>query len=220
MKNTLKSFFGSRTRRTIVGILVIVVALSAVAYAYWKLLPSTTGPKVTITSSPFELSMALDKTTYSLDDNVSITFYLKNLSNETITAGIPYAASVSPDDPTLKVVTAGQGVNTSFNQSYPTYTAGDDPLLGALPFSFTLINSSGVVVDKVPGAYAQMVWSIVFGPYASLNQTVTVNLAHYIDSEGHPLQKEAYTVSGAFEGSLSEKGEFRWQTPSIAFTIG
>ena len=220
VEDTLKGVLGSRTKKTAVGVLVIVVALSVVAYAYWASLPSTTGPKVTITSSPFELSMALDKTTFSLDDNLAITFYLKNLSNETITAGIPYSASVSPDSPTFKVFTVGEGVTLPFNQSNPFYTVGNDPLGGALPFSFTLTNSSGGFVDKVPGAHTQDVWGIVFGPYASLNQTVTVNLAHYIDSVGHPLQREAYTVIGAFAGALSARGNFRWQTPSIAFTLG
>jgi len=218
--HSLGGLFASRPRRILVATVLIIAVLCTGAFAYWTSLPSPAGPKVTLTSSPFELSMMLDKTEYSLTNNISITFYLKNLSNETITASLPYAASVSPDDQTFKVVTVGEGVDTSFNQSYPTYTAGDDPLLGALPFSFTLINSSGVVVDKIPGAYAQMVWSIVFGPYASLNQTVTVNLAHYIDSEGHPLQKEAYTVIGAFEAYLNGGARFTWQTPSIAFTIG
>jgi hypothetical protein len=207
---TLKSLLRSQTRRTIVGILVIIAALSAVAYAYWKSLPSTTGPKVTLTSSPFELSMALDKTAYSLDDNMTITFYLRNISNETVTVGKP-----SMEGGVEGVATAAEGVTVP---EYPW-------LLNRLfHFGYILAEGNGTVIDR--NLYGPILgpYGLVFEPNASLNQTLYVSLATYLDPYGHSLQKGAYQVSAALYASINSTnqvhGLYTWETPSIAFTIG
>ena len=223
MEKTLKDLLGSRTRRTIVGILVIAMALSVIAYAYWRSLPSQMGPMVTLTSPPFELSLALDKTTYSLDDNMTISFYLRNISNETITVTEPDIVVVDPNDPAVTLATVSEGVNTSYNIS------GDNPLGAEFPFSFTLFSSNGTVVDKFPweGGIATLI-SIFFQPEASLNQTLYVNLNKYRESYtapiGHPLLRGTYQIRGTFSAYMGDihnlTQTFALETPSITFTLG
>jgi len=224
MEKTSKGLLGSRTRRTIVGILVIAMALSVIVYAYWRSLPSQIGPKVTLTSPPFELSFALDKTAYSLDDNMTMTFYLRNISNETITVEIPDVTGVSPNGlvspngPAITLATSFEGVNTSFDKP------GENALAGLFPFRYALVASNGTIIDEFPSAGLPETYSIVFKPGASLNQTLYVNLTKYSESNlapiGHPLQKGAYQVTGAFSAGLNDKGLYTWETPSITFTLG
>ena len=187
------------------------------AYMRRASLPSPTGPKVTLTSSPLELSMALDKTAYPLDDNMTISFYLRNISNETITATIPDITGVSPNDPAITLATVSEGVNTSFNEP------GEDPFGGLFPFRYTFVASNGTIIYEFPSTGLPETYSIVFEPGASLNQTLYVNLTKYSEIRtapiGHPLQKGAYQVTGAFEAGLNDKGLYTWETPSITFTL-
>jgi len=205
MENTLKGFLGLRTRKTIVGILVIVVALSAVAYAYWRSLPSQMGPKVTLTSSPFELSFVLDKTAYSFDDNITMAFYLRNISNETVSVGKPSMGGVEG------VVTSAKGV---------TITSAEPRLLNIqFHFGYVLAAANGTVIERNLYGPLQQVYGLVFESNASLNQTVSFELARFTDQYGSPLQKGTYQISGAFLGSVIGVGLYTWETPSIAFTI-
>jgi hypothetical protein len=206
----------------LVATLIIVVALSVVAYAYWRSLPSQTGPMVTLTSPPFELSLALDKTAYSLDNNMTIAFYLRNISNETTTITEPDIMGVDPNDPAVTLATMSEGVNTSYN------IPGDNPLGVEFPFSFTLFSSNGTVVDKFPsGGGITTLISIFFQPGASLNQTLQVNLTKYSERNlapmGHSLQKGAYQISATFSAYMGDVDHltqtFALETPSIAFTI-
>jgi hypothetical protein len=182
------------------------------------LLPRTLGPSVSITSSPFELSIALDKTAYSHDDNMTIAYYLRNISNETITAVMPDIQGVAPNDPAITLVTVSEGVSTSFDKP------GEDPLGFLFPFRYTLVYSNGTIIYEFPSTGINTIYSIVFEPDASLNQTLYVNLTRYIEirtaPNGHPLQSGSYQVRGAFEAYLNDKGPYTWETPSIAFTIG
>jgi len=206
----------------LVATLIIVVALSVVAYAYWRSLPSQTGPMVTLTSPPFELSLALDKTAYSLDNNMTIAFYLRNISNETTTITEPDIMGVDPNDPAVTLATMSEGVNTSYN------IPGDNPLGVEFPFSFTLFSSNGTVVDKFPsGGGITTLISIFFQPGASLNQALQVNLTKYSERNlapmGHSLQKGAYQISATFSAYMGDVDHltqtFALETPSIAFTI-
>jgi hypothetical protein len=210
MEKTSKGLLGSRTRRTIVGILVIVVALSVVAYAYWRSLPSQAGPEVTLTSPPFELSLSLDKSAYSPTDNMTIAVYLRNISNETITAEIPYIAAISPNGPAMTLATVGQGVSTSLGGS----------LDGLCPLTYTLVANMATVI-KIPSQGADESYSIIFEPGASLNQTLCINFPNYNELLAAPLQNGLYQVRVALERvSLNYKDIYTWETPSITFTLG
>jgi hypothetical protein len=206
----------------LVAALVIIVALSLVAYAYWRSLPSQMGPRVTLTSSPFELSFALDKSAYSHNDNMTIGFYLRNISNETITATISDDIVIGPGDTMFKLGTVGEGVDTSHNQSNPIYTTGEDPMLGRFPFGFSLFTGNGTFINKAPALQTNSFWSIYFEPNASLNQTLSLNLPLLIlDMSGssQPLENGAYQIIGSFEASWNGKGSSTFETPSIVFTI-
>lgn len=162
--------------------------------------------------------MSLDKTTYELDDNMTMTFYLRNTSNETITVGEPSIKVVSPTDAAIILATKSEGVNTSYN------IVGDNPLGGEFPFSFTLVASNGTVVDKYPGGLSTATTiDIFFEPGASLNQTLYVNLTEYsaihTSPIGYPLQKGAYQISAAFYGWFNDDGPYTLETPSITFTV-
>lgn len=213
----LKRLFVTRLRKILVATLVIIVALSVVAYAYWRSLPSPTGPMVTLTSTPFELSVMLDKTSYSLTDNMTMTFCLRNISNETVTIEESDTHGVF-NSPAFTLSTVSEGVNTSFN------LPGDNPLGVLFPFGYTFSAGNGSIINKFPdGVHFNQAYSIIFQPNASLNQTLDINLnefnASYTAPTGHPLQKGTYQVSGAFKGSLNYEALYTWETPSITFTL-
>jgi hypothetical protein len=204
-------------RKTLVATLIIIVALGAGVYAYWRSLPSQTGPRVTLTSTPFELSVMLDKTSYSLADNMTMTFCLRNISNETVTIEESDTYGVF-NSPAFTLSTVSEGVNTSFN------LPGDNPLGVLFPFGYTFSAGNGSIINKFPdGVHFNQAYSIIFQPNASLNQTLNINLnefnASYTAPTGHPLQKGTYQVTGAFKGSLNYKALYTWETPSITFTL-
>jgi hypothetical protein len=195
-------------RKILFATLVIIVALSVVAYAYWRSLPSQAGPEVTLTSPPFELSLSLDKSAYSPTDKMTIAVYLRNISNETITAQIPYLAGIGPNDPAVTIATVVQGVNTSLNR----------PLDGLCPFTYTFVSNNATII-KIPSQGADATYSIVFEPGASLNQTLCINFPNYNELLTAPLQNGLYQVRGAFEAYLNGIGLYTWETPSITFTL-
>lgn len=210
---------GSLPRVLVDGVGPITLETPSISFAIEHSLPltRTMGPSVSITSSPFELSIALDKTAYSLDDNMTTSFYLRNISNETITVEIPDITGVSPNDPAITLATVSEGVNTSFNEP------GEDPFGGLFPFRYTFVASNGTIIYEFPSTGLPETYSIVFEPGASLNQTLYVNLSKYSEirtaPSGHPLQKGSYQVDGAFEAGLIDKGLYTWETPSITFTL-
>jgi hypothetical protein len=218
MGHSIGDLFASRSRRTIVATVIIIALLCTGVYAYWKSLSPQKGPKVTLTSRPFELSVSLDKTSYSLADNLTIAFYLRNISNETVTIEESDMYGVY-NSPAFTLSTVSEGVNTSFD------ILGDNPLGMLFPFGYTFSTSNGSIINKFPdGAHFNTAYSLIFQPGASLNQTLNVDLnefnANYTAPAGHPLQKGTYEVTGALTGSLDYKVDSTWETPSISFTIG
>jgi hypothetical protein len=202
----LKRLFVTRLRKILVTALVIIAALSVVAYAYWRSLPSQTGPIVTLTSPPFELSFMLDKTAYSFDDNMTIAFYLRNISNETVSVGKPSMGGLEG------VVTSAEGV---------TIVMAEPRLLNIqFHFGYVLAAANGTVIARNLYGPLQQVYGLVFEPNASLNQTVSFEIARFTDQCGSPLQKGTYQISGAFLGSVIGVSLYTRETPSIAFTLG
>jgi hypothetical protein len=216
----LKRLFGTRLRKTLVATLVIIAALSVVTYAYWRSLPSQTGPIVTLTSPPFELSLALDKIAYLLTDNMSIRFYLKNISNETVTLTWPNW----PWRPSSNLEGEGRFWLATTAEGVAMY---DDTLLyQGLQFGYILTDSNGTVVEDNPRNYIIIPssYDITFEPNASINQTLTIDLLQYRDQMHHPIEQGTYQISARLQTFLSEGGNFTglhtWETPSITFTIG
>jgi hypothetical protein len=217
--HSIRELFASRSRRIIVATVIIIALLCAGAYAYLASLPSQMGPMVTLTSSPFELSMMLDKTQYSLTENMSITFYLRNISNKTITVEIGDLIGAYPNTIVYRVLGSAEGVDTTF-----PVPSGENIFNGLVPFDYTLWLSNGSVLDEFPyGVHFNEAYSLIFQPNASLNQTLYINLEEYTPNHlsliGRSLQKGTYQITGAFIGSLDYKVDSTWQTPSISFTI-
>jgi hypothetical protein len=79
----------SRQRKILVAIVIAIVLLSAGGYAYLASLPPPPGPLVTVASPPLQFSMQIDKTEYNMGENITMTFWLKNTSNKTITITYP-----------------------------------------------------------------------------------------------------------------------------------
>ena len=199
---------GLRSKRIIVLTVVIVAALGVSIFAYTISLPPPKGPKVTITSPPFEFSMSLDKSVYSLHDNVTISFSLRNISNETVTIE---KSSMDFEGPGL-VATESEGV--TIGVGYASY------LVSVLfHFGYILYNSSGAVIDQALEGIAQAGYSLVFEPNASLNQTLSKTLAEYrVGQPLSPIQEGSYQISGAIWG-LTNAENSTLETPPIKFTI-
>ena len=198
--------------------ITVAVALLASIFAYLVSLPSPKGEKVTVESTPFELSMSLDKSAYSVDNNMKLAFNLRNVSNETVTVEEPDIAYSISNSSVFTLSVASDGVNTNYNIS------GDNLLDVLFPFSYTFSEQNGSIINRFPyGARYNEAYSITFQPNASLNQTLKINLeqfnATYTAPLGHPLQKGAYYLTGAFEGSVNYEAILRWETPPIDFTI-
>jgi hypothetical protein len=213
----LKRLFVTRLRKVLFVALVIIVASALTAYAYWKSLHSTNGPKVTLTSPPFELSFALDKTEYSLKDNMSINFCLRNTSNKTVTLtrpNLPYI--IDPNGSVYKLATLAEGV------TIPDFDSG--LLYHSMTFGFILSHDNGTVIENnLGGGQIPQTYDIVFEPNASLNQTLSINLTGYRDPYDHSIQGGAFRISGGLSaypnGAENLTGLVTWETPSIVFTI-
>lgn len=69
---------------------VILIALSSSAYAYWRVNAPTPTLHVTATRPPLELRMELEKTEFQLNETVAIHLFLTNIGDKTITIFVPY----------------------------------------------------------------------------------------------------------------------------------
>jgi hypothetical protein len=209
-----------RSRKTLLLTIAIIAVLCGSVFAYLLSLAPPKGPKVTITSPPIELSESLDKTDYSLTDNMSVSFYLKNISNETITLTWPNW----PWRPAHNLEGEGKYWLTTTAEGITMYR--DTLLYEGLQFGYVLTASNGTVIEDNPRNYMIIPssYEIAFEPNASINQTLTIDLAQYRDQMHHPIQQGTYQISARLETFLSEAGNstglLTWETPSISFTIG
>jgi hypothetical protein len=187
-----------------------VAVLCGSVFAYLASLPSPKGPRATITLMPFEFSLSLDKSTYSLKDNMTLSFYLRNVGNETVTIG------KNNMDPGLgPITTASEGVTVQ--------DASSRDLNIMFHFGYILFDSNGTVIDEHLEGQLQAGYLLVFKPDASLNQTLTINLATYDELYGssgssETIQKGSYQISGAIRVVPNVKNNVL-ETPSISFTI-
>jgi hypothetical protein len=196
--------FASRSRRILISTVVILAVLCAGVYGYLMSLPPPAGPSVTLTSPPFQLSMTLDKTRYSFAENMTISFCLRNISNETVTLAIPAMSGADQET----VVTAAEGVTIP----------GRQYLLNQLfHFGFTIADRNGTALSICgQGSGIQEGYYLVLEPNASLNQTILVD-ARYLtyDRNGQPFQPGAYQIT-----AVLYTAQFIWKTPAIALALG
>jgi hypothetical protein len=218
VEDTLKGFFGSRTRKTIVGILVTVVALSTIVYAYYASRPSlnAVGPSVSITSPPLQLSLSLDKAEYQTSDNLTLSFSLRNISNKTVTMIEYRICGLEPGIQTFNVTTSTAGASTP--------NAGD--LERNFHFAFTWVGSNGTILEE-PVAWINALLYVTLEPDGCLNQTFGMSLPSFWKAlsfwnspTSQPSPTGTFQIRASFNFSVEGiETAATIETPSIAFTI-
>jgi hypothetical protein len=174
--------------------LILVLAVST--YAYLRSLPLA-GPKVTLTSPPIEFSTELDKTGYQYGENITISFLLRNISNNTITITKPTMWNIVP---------------SLFPIPTESYLASPETRVrGYFHFGFSITHQNGTEIwNQYSGLY-QATYAIHIDPTGYVKQTWEWDM---------PLPQGVYyirgvlycVISGAFALSILE-------TPTMTITI-
>ena len=225
MGHSLGGLSVSRPRRILVATVVIIAVLCAGAYAYWVSLPlpRTAGPSVSITSTPLQLSIGLDKTEYATTDNLTIYFSLRNISNKTVTVTKTFASALGTElhYPVYTLTTSTEGVS---NPGDPLSRA-----LGMFHFGFVWVDSNGTVVNEQPQLMLKMIYDILLEPNGCLNQTFYISITDFYGTEfytdfcgisGRSSQTGAFQIQGSLPGVMVDGvGPITLDTPGIAFTI-
>jgi len=153
---------------------------------------------VVITSPPIEFSMELDKTAYAYGENMTITFCLKNISNETVTVG-----KTSMDFATGILSTETKGVNDTIGNSFH--------------MGFSMVDDNGTVIyERFKGPF-QATYEFTVEPDGYVRQIFFWK--HY-DWLASPLPRGTYQIRGIFYGScVPGFPTSALVTPSIAFIV-
>jgi hypothetical protein len=214
----VESARASRLRRMLVATAIIITMLCGGAYAYWVSLPlpRTAGPSVSITSTPLQLSIGLDKTEYAVTDNLTVYFSLRNISNKTVTVTGThgYGLGLEPLVPGIRLTTSAEGA------SVPV-----DPyeLDHRFHFYFSWVESNGTVIfDTRNLVLSQEVYDIVLEPNGCLNQTLYISPTDYFGIPGQPPLTGAFQIRG-FLSHIWINGiagpTVTLETPGIAFAV-
>jgi len=188
-------------------VIIMVVSLAAGVYAYISSLSPQGGPRATITSPPLEFSMELDKAEYEYGKNVTITFCLKNTSNQTITVTKSQMHAASPYN---ILMTEADGASTPPENS--------EHLLSHLfhfDFSIKASNGTDVYQWSLSRFAFAATYDIVFEPYGYLKQTLVWDYDY-----GHgnlPLAKGTYQTRSILDNFVIQygPGPLTLETPSI-----
>jgi len=203
-------------------IVILVVSLAAGVYSYSVSLTSQKpmGPSVSITSSPIELSIGLDKTEYASSENLTVHFSLRNISNQTVTVTELhwYPLDVSSPDPEFKLASNVEGV------SIPS----KDPhfLNGVFHFYFSWVDDNGTVIFDT----SQQVllfedgYDMIFAPQGCLNQTLYISIPAFLGTDTIPAQTRTFQITGILYKILINSTKLPddivdIRTPSIGFTV-
>ena len=199
------NWFRENPLKVFLVVLIVVVASIATVHAYFKLLFPQAGPRVSITSPPLEFSMELDKAEYASEENIKITFLLRNISNQTITVGKPSLWPISND-----ITTEAYGVHIPQGQH----------LLRARHFDFAITASNGTEVFKEFGGVLQMTYDIVLEPDGYIKQTlVWIPFSNLPLEVPYHLFKGTYQIRGIQFCGIPGLGLITLETPSITFII-
>jgi hypothetical protein len=214
----LKRLFVTRLRKILFAILVIIVALSTIVYAYFVSVssPETVGSSVSITSPPLQLSLSLDKMNYQTSDNMTVGFSLRNISNRTVavTKGSYSSVGLGHYDPVFNLTTTTEGVSTAYS----------DELDNRFHFGFTLFDSNETI-DQEPILVYDEVYDIHLEPGGTLNQTFKLSLQSLgeLATPGTQVpQKGTFQILASLPNFWINgitAPTVTLETPSIAFTI-
>lgn len=201
--DSLRDVFVSHTKKAVFLVAVIVAALVTGVYAYLELFSPRVTPQVTIVSSPLEFSMGLNKTEFQWGENITITFYLGNISNETIKVTWRGRFPIHP---------SYNGLTTEADR----VTMADGAYL--FHFGFVITDSNGTEVYKLLGGVFPAIYDIVFEPNGYIKQTLVQAL--YYGGDSQPLPKGTYQIRGIlYRIGIQGLGGITLETPSITFVI-
>jgi hypothetical protein len=213
--------FGSRSRKIMLLIAILVVSLAAGVYSYWISLPlpKPMGPSASITSSPIELSIGLDKTEYTSNENLTVYFSLRNISNQTVTVRQQhwYELDLSSPYSYMKLASNVEGVSIP---SKPPII-----LNGVFHFYFSVVDDNGtVILDTSRWLLYQDGFDMIFAPYGCLNQTLYISLAGLLGTGGIPTQARTFQITGILYHILINSTKLPddivdIRTPSIGFAV-
>lgn len=203
--------FGSHPRRVVFLIAILVVTLVAGVYAYIASLRPQRGPRVSITSHPVEFSMELNKAEYQYGENITITFLLKNISNQTMQF-TKLSGRGAPIYNTF--ITEVEGVNNPQG-------------IGTLAhFDFSITDANGTQVYWWSGGFSiPATYDIFFEPSGYLKQTLVWDYDYGNWGMERILPKGTYQIRGMLRYILINRGNgwsapaITLETPSITFTI-
>jgi hypothetical protein len=200
---SLKGLLVSHPIKAAFLVVIIVVALAASVYAYFKLLPSQSGPKVSITSPPLEFSIELNKAEYQFGENITITFNLRNIGNQTVTVTKLTEDSI---DPFYQILfTDAEGASTDHpNPNMISYL---------FHFGYSILDINGTKVYERIGDGIAALYDIVLEPNGYVKQTYI----WYREYHFQFLPRGTYQIRGIFNHFTTQG--ITLETPSIAFII-
>lgn len=198
-----KQSFLRHSRRTILLVTVLIVILVSSIYAYYRSSSPQSGPRTSITSWPLELSIQLDKTDYIERENISITFSLTNLSNETVViTRIRWPTSSS------------LGVQT---ESYGATAPVERDLDHQFHFGLVINSSNGTEVLRAESSILTAIYRIQLSGSGYIKQTTSLSS----DMWRMALPKDAYQIRSILyhTGVNGTALPVTLETPSIGFAI-
>ena len=198
---SLKGSSFAYSKRTLLLVAVLVVAFVG-SYAYFASLPPRTGPRASLTSFPFELSIGLDKTEYVSGENITVEFHLKNISNATLRMMKSYRW---PNDPSV--------VSTE------SFGASTQPIQGEVShlfhFGLALAYGNGTEILREVNGIFPTVYYILLEPNGYTKQTVKFGRQLGIS----PLATGTYELQAIFIAGLNRTSSIDLETPWISFRI-
>lgn len=194
---SFSSLFASRKRRAALVSAALITVLVVGTYAYLQSLPRAAGPKVTLTSPPIEFSTEVDKAGYQYGENITITFLLRNTSNDTITI----------TKPTMWVIVPGL-----FPIPTESYLASPEKgVRGYFHFGFSITHQNGTEIWKQYSGLYQTIYTIYIEPAGYVKQTWEWDM---------PLPQGVYYIRGILYCEIPDAFALSiLETPTITITI-
>ena len=189
-------------------LLVVIVGSAVGVYIYIVLLQSKVSPMTSVSSEPLFWSMELGKSEYQYGENMTITFRVENIGNETVTILRKNPGWWHPNY-----------TKTSYHKVHAPYYK-----LEQFHFGFSVAYANGTEFFRVGNSFLGVQYELDIDPGGWIEQTIT---ARILDTPGYnlsqyyrvPLPIEDYQIKGIFRHSIDQSPILSLETPSITFVI-
>ncbi len=192
------------SHKSILLVSVLLIASFAIS-VYFASLPPRTGPQVSVTSFPVELSFGLDKTEYVSGENITIEFYVRNISNATLRMIKGYRWGADPS-----VVST-----ESFGASTQRTGTGDADVDHYFHFGLAFAYGNGTEILREVHGINPTVYDILLEPNGYIRQTVKFGRQWGIT----PLSTGTYELKAIYEAGLNMTSSIDLETQWICFKI-